>query len=37
MAMVNELNASKRLILKYFGLGRILMHIPGLTLDQIIP
>jgi hypothetical protein len=38
MALVNELNAAKRLILKYFGLGiRILMHIPGLTLDQIIP
>jgi len=29
--MVDELNAAKRLILKYFGLGiGILMHIPGL-------
>ncbi len=31
-ALVNELNAAKRLILKHFKLGiGALMHIPGLT------
>ncbi len=34
IAMMNELNAAKRLILKYFELAiGILMHIPGLWLS----